>query len=146
MGSTATTHHSKDTSLLTGSIQKLVGVLPPLAIKSKAEYERMLRVIDRLAVLDHRNTAQERYLETLTILVESYDDKHNAVDLQGLDPLDVIKYLLQENGLSGRDLGAILGQPQLGGKILRRERELSKAHIAALCARFRVSPELFIRI
>ena len=36
----------------------------------------------------------------------------------------------------------ILGQAQLGGKILRGERELSKNHIRKLCDYFKVGPEL----
>ncbi len=61
-----------------------------------------------------------------------------------MSPIEALEFLLQENGLSGRDLGRILGQPQLGGKILRGERELSKNHIRKLCDYFKVSPELFL--
>ena len=75
---------------------------------------------------------------------ETYEDKHHQIDLEGVGPIEALKFLLDQHGLSGRDLGRILGQAQLGGKILRGERELSKNHIRKLCDYFKVSPELFL--
>lgn len=62
------------------SISTLMEELPPLAIRSKQDYERMVKAIDKLAVLGKRTSAQERYLETLTILVEAYEAQHVAMD------------------------------------------------------------------
>ena len=104
----------------------------------------MLRLIDKLAVLDKRTKAQERYLDTLTILVEVYENQRHEIDLSGMTPVDALKYLMEQHGISGRDLGRLLGQPQLGAKILRGKRELSKAHIRTLAERFGVDAGLFL--
>ena len=119
-------------------------MLTPLAIDSERTYRQTMKWIDELAVLDKRTKDQERFLETLTILVETYEDKHHQIDVEGVGPIEALKFLLDQHGLSGRDLGRILGQGQLGGKILRGERELSKNHIRKLCDYFKVSPELFL--
>jgi HTH-type transcriptional regulator/antitoxin HigA len=95
-------------------------------------------------VLDERTKDQDRFLGTLTILVENYVDKHHQIDVDAVSPIEALEFLLDQHDLSGRDLGRILGQPQLGGKILRGERELSKSHIRKLCDHFKVSPELFL--
>jgi HTH-type transcriptional regulator/antitoxin HigA len=117
--------------------------LPPLVIASDAEYRRMQKTVDELAICGKLNKGQQRYLETLTILVEDYERKHHAIDTAAGGPTGVLKFLMREHGMSTRDLGRILGQPQLGSKILRGERALSKEHIRRLCQHFSVNPSLF---
>ena len=46
--------------------------------------------------------------------------------------------------MSVSDLGRLLGQRELGSKILRGDRELSKAHIRTLANHFRVTAAMFI--
>jgi HTH-type transcriptional regulator/antitoxin HigA len=125
-------------------LRDLTRMYTPLAIDSDRTYRQTMKWIDELAVLDKRTKDQERFLETLTILVETYEEKHHHIDVEELGPIEVLKFLMDQHGLSGRDLGRILGQAQLGGKILRGERELSKSHIRKLCDYFRVGPELFL--
>ena len=125
-------------------LAELTQRLTPLAIDSERTYRRTMKWIDELAVLDKRTKDQERFLETLTILVETYENKHHQIDVEGVGPIEALKFLLDQHALSGRDLGRILGQAQLGGKILRGERELSKNHIRRLCDYFKVGPELFL--
>jgi HTH-type transcriptional regulator/antitoxin HigA len=126
------------------TLDGLTGEWLPLAIEDERTYRKVMRLIDRLAVLERRTKAQERYLETLTILAEAYENVHHAIDIRGVGPIEMLKFLMEQNNLSGRDLGRLLGQPQLGGKILRGERKLSKAHIATLCSHFRVSADVFM--
>ena len=52
--------------------------------------------------------------------------------------------ILAEQGLSGSDLGRLLGSRPLGSAVLRGERELSKAHIRTLAEHFKVSTDLFL--
>ena len=139
-----TTHAARKEAMLPRTLDELTEELTPLAINNERTHRRMQRLIDKLAVLDRRTKAQERYLETLTILVEAYEDQKHDIELSQLSPVGVLKFLVQQHGMTGRDLGTVLGQPQLGGKILRGERELSKAHIRSLCAHFKVGPKLFI--
>jgi antitoxin component HigA of HigAB toxin-antitoxin module len=55
-----------------------------------------------------------------------------------------LKYLIDLHQMNGSQLGQLLGRNRsLGGKILRGERQLSKAHIRVLVERFKVSPALF---
>ena len=122
----------------------LMRVVAPLAIRTQRDYQRMVAAIDRLAILDKRSAEQERYLDTLTILVEAYEREHHDIDLKGIDVVEVLTLLLGEHGMSGRELGLLLGQPQLGGKILRGERALSKEHIRILSRHFKVGADLFL--
>ena len=143
-GGIVSTITAERTTAIPKRLNELTRMLTPLAIDSERNYRKMLKWIDELAVLDKRTKDQDRFLETLTILVASYEDKHHQIDVDAVSPIGALEFLLKEHDLSGRDLGRILGQPQLGGKILRGERKLSKQHIRKLCDYFKVSPELFL--
>lgn len=113
------------------------------AIESEEQYESMLNEIDELAARSNRNAVEDKYLETLSILVEEYEGRIHAIDVSGVSPLEVLKDLLDEQGMTGSDLGRLLGQRELGSKILLGKRQMSKAHIEILSKRFKVSPSLF---
>jgi HTH-type transcriptional regulator/antitoxin HigA len=113
-------------------------------IHTQGDYNRCLHIIDMLAGRDNLNKDQKDYLESLTVLVEAYEEEHEAIST-GHDAVDTLKFLLEENDLTGSDLGRILGQRQLGAKILSRKRELSKTHILKLAAYFAVNPALFLQ-
>lgn len=127
------------------SFEELSALHPLRPIRREADYDAAVDMADRLAVLDRRSPDQEDYLETLSALIGNYDDEHYASDLSLLTPLESLKYLVEEHGLNGSQLGVLLGNNRsLGGKILRGERQLSKAHIRTLAKRFMVSPALFL--
>ena len=131
--------------LLPTTFDELHGLHPLRPIRDAVDYDNAVEIVDRLAVLDKRQPDQEDYLETLTALLGKYDDEHFAADLAQLTPLDALKYLLDHHGINSSQLGELLGNNRsLGGKILRGERQLSKAHIRILAARFSVSPALFL--
>jgi HTH-type transcriptional regulator/antitoxin HigA len=104
-------------------------------------------MIDRLSIIDEEKLTpgQTDYLLVLSDLVEKYENEHHAIDLSHLDGVDVLKHLLEQNGMTASDLGRLLGNRQLGAAILARQRQLSKRHIVRLCERFGVSADLFLR-
>jgi HTH-type transcriptional regulator/antitoxin HigA len=77
-------------------------------------------------------------------LVGAYEDVHHAIDTSDISGLDSLKYLLEQNSMTASDLGNLLGNRSLGSKILRGERELSKAHLRILADRFKVDAGLFL--
>ena len=130
---------------LPDGFQELNEVLPLRPIQDDADLENAQEVADRLAVLDTSTADQKAYLETLSILIEKYEDEHHAIDTQDLDPIGTLEFLMEQHGMNASDLGRLLGQRQLGPKILNGDRDLSKAHIQTLAARFKVSPDVFLK-
>jgi antitoxin component HigA of HigAB toxin-antitoxin module len=61
-------------------------------------------------------------------------------DVTGLHPL---KHLMEEHGLSGSDIGRIIGQRELGPKILKGTRHISREHAKALGRYFGLPAEIF---
>ena len=137
------THHRRQTTPPPRTIEALLMQYKPLAIENERQYHEASEWVDELAILDKRTAGQERFLETLTVLMEAYEEQHHSVSTKDITPLHSLQFLVQENGLSGRDLGRILGDESLGNRILRGERELSKAHIRKLADYFKVRPDLF---
>ncbi len=123
-----------------------LNALHPLRpIRDAVDYDNAAEILDRLAVLDRRTADQEDYLETLATLVGRYDEEHYEADFAQLPPLASLQYLMEHQGMNGSQLGLLLGNNRsLGGKILRGERQLSKAHIRILAERFKVNPALFL--
>lgn len=123
---------------------QLVRMMAPRTIRDDVELDSVTEIVDRLAVLHHCTKDQADYLETLSTLIAAYENARHQIDVSHLGPLETLKFLLQEHGLTGSDLGRILGQRQLGPAILRGERQLSKTHIVKLAGHFGVSPSVFL--
>jgi len=111
-------------------------------IRTKGDYNRAIKIVGALTAKTNLNQDQKDYLESLATLIEAYENKHFPIDAQ--NPIEILKFLLESNGLNGSDLGRILGQRQLGSKILKGERHLSRTHIKRLAEYFSVEPGLFL--
>jgi antitoxin component HigA of HigAB toxin-antitoxin module len=122
---------------------ELVAMLPPRPIHDEVDLANALEMIDRLAGFD-LNGDQEDYLDALSVFVEAYEAERFPMDDARLGPLDALKALLAEHGLTASDLGRLLGNRTLGAAILAGRRSLSKAHIKKLAAHFKVEPGLFL--
>jgi HTH-type transcriptional regulator/antitoxin HigA len=119
-------------------------LLPLRPIRDDVDLENAKEIMDALAVRAKRSRDQEDYLESLTTLVEAYEDETEPPLAQRVDSIEALKMLLEAHDMSGSDLGRLLGNRELGPAILRGDRQLSKAHIARLAARFKVSTDLFL--
>jgi HTH-type transcriptional regulator / antitoxin HigA len=61
-----------------------------------------------------------------------------------MTPLEVLKYLMEQNDLSTTDLGYAVGSRGLASEILNGKRGLSKLIIQKLSVKFSVDPGLFL--
>jgi antitoxin component HigA of HigAB toxin-antitoxin module len=121
----------------------LVAMLPPRPVHDDTDLANATEMIDRLAGHD-LNSDQEDYLEALSTFVEVYEHHRYPMDDSRITPLETLKFLLSEHGMTASDLGRLLGNRTLGAAILRGERGLSKTHIRKLAEHFKVQPGLFL--
>ena len=113
-------------------------------ITDKVGFENAQELADALAVLDRRTRDQDDYLESLSLLMEHYENGHAPIGKGDLTPVDVLRYLTEAQGMSESDLGRLLGERSLGNAILSGRRALSKKHVRTLAEHFKVSADLFI--
>jgi HTH-type transcriptional regulator / antitoxin HigA len=132
------------TAHLPTTFDELARMMVPHAITDDADYDNTAELLGRLAVIAKLTKGQRQYLETLVQLIEAYDAEHNAIDTSDLKPTDLLKSLMADHAMSASDLGRLLGNRELGSKILRGERELSKANIKKLAGHFKLSPAAFM--
>ena len=120
-------------------LQKRFFVLRP--IHRKSDYRNALTVAIELSSRTDLTSEQADYLEILTKIIADYEKKH--LEMSKHSPQEILKFLVEENQMSGSDLGRILGNRTLGPVLLRGERTLSKTNIKKLAEYFSVSPSLF---
>jgi HTH-type transcriptional regulator / antitoxin HigA len=113
---------------------------PLKVIKNKGEYEHALRSLE--SVFDEIKGDLAEYAETLTVLIEHYESENFPIKNAG--GIDLLKFLLKQNGLKQKDLVAILGSKSSVSDILSGNRPLNIRHIKALAHTFNVEPATFL--
>ncbi len=95
---------------------------------------------------EESNEDQADYFAVMADFVAAYEaTRRTGKDSNPRAPLDKLKYLLEENGMTAADFSRLLGSDRtLGAKILCGERNLTVPHLRILSERFKVSPALFI--
>ncbi len=117
-----------------------MGTLKYSIIKNETQYIDYCNVLEELLVQDKKELTDE--IELLTLLIEKWDAEHNSFD--ELDPVELIKVLMEENSLKTNDLIEILELTKgTVSKILNYHKGLSKETIHKLSNYFKVSQEAF---
>jgi len=118
----------------------------PAVIHSEKENERCIAMLEALDRKEERkaeklSAAERRLAELLTVLIEDFEQE--AYALKPARPVEVLRELIESNGLKQKDLLDIFGTPSIVSEVLREKRSLTVEHIRKLSRRFHVSPEVF---
>jgi HTH-type transcriptional regulator/antitoxin HigA len=111
-------------------------------IRTKADYERALREIERMWGAKE-GTPQGNQLDVLATLVEAYERKHFPIDPP--DPIEAIKFRLEQQGLDPRALIGVIGGRGRVHEVMHGQRALSLTMIWRLHERFGIPAEVLIR-
>ena len=111
-------------------------------IKSKKQYNEYCETMEQLLNKSAKMGDVDDEVELLTYLIKKWDDEHNTFN--DLDPICLLKHLMEEHNLIAKDLVAILGVSKgLVSDILNYKKGISKDIIRNLSAYFKVSQEAF---
>jgi HTH-type transcriptional regulator/antitoxin HigA len=116
----------------------------PRLIHSDAELAEYTEVLFELTAKANPMPEEEEAIELMTLLVERYEAERFPVP--EAEPLDVLKFLLEQNSLSQRDIASELGSESTVSLVLSGKRQLNRDHIARLSRRFNVSPAVFFGV
>lgn len=98
-------------------------------IRTTDEYQEALSRIDSLFdALPGTDAGDE--LEVLITLVDAYESKMYVIEAP--DPIEAIKFRMEQQGLSDADLTPMLGQRSRVSEVLNRKRRLSLSMIRKL--------------
>ncbi|MFZ0273297.1 MAG: helix-turn-helix domain-containing protein [Acidobacteriaceae bacterium] len=113
----------------------------PKTISSREQHEAYLARLLRLQRTAHRSAEETETAKLLVVLIADYERKHFRVE----EPsgVEVLKELMDANGLRQKDLAEDLGGESIVSLILQGKRLLNRQQIERLSERFRLSPAVF---
>ncbi|XOV92985.1 MAG: type II toxin-antitoxin system HigA family antitoxin [Bacteroidota bacterium] len=98
-------------------------------IRSEAEYRLALNELEKLFDAP-KGTDEFDRAEVLEILIEDYENKNYPIEEP--DPIEAIKYTMNESGMNQSELGKIIGDKAKASLVLNRKRKLSLSMIRSL--------------
>jgi HTH-type transcriptional regulator/antitoxin HigA len=114
---------------------------PIKPIRNEVDYDLALQDIDRCLDAAEGSPEQDR-LEVLSILVDDYEARHHSIDLP--DPIAAIEFVLEQRGLSRKDLEDVIGSSGRISEVMNKQRPLTLAMIRKLVSKFEIPAEVLI--
>lgn len=111
-------------------------------IKTKKDYLKSLERFEE--IFQARGGSPESdEADVLSLLIKAYEDKHFVI--QAPSPLEAIKYRMKEQGLSNKDLAAILGYKSRVTDLFNKNRKLNLNMIRKLNEELHIPLETLVR-
>lgn len=82
-------------------------------------------------------------LDVLATLIDAYEAQHEPIDRP--DPVEAIRFRMEQQGLTRKDLEPLLGTRTRVSEVLNRKRALSIGMIRRLHAELGIAAEVLIR-
>ena len=112
-------------------------------LKSEAEYKEALKKLN--SVWEAKpNTDEGEKLELLLLVIEDYESKHHP--MPHLDPIEAIKYKMEEQNLNQADLVKYFGTKSRVSEVLNKKKPLSLKMIKSLYQNFGISADTLLAI
>src|SRR5215469_18547015 len=94
-------------------------LMPRNAREYAAAVSRLNALVDEIG--DHPRDPRYRFIETLSVLIEAYDDAHHAIpDASGVE---ILEFLMEQHGLSQSEIPEV-GSQGVVSEVLNGKREL----------------------
>jgi len=111
-------------------------------VRSEKDHKAALSEMKRLWG-SKSGTPEGDRLDVLATLVDAYENQHHPLDPP--DPVEAIKFRMEQQGLTRKDLEGIIGTRTRIAEILNRRRRLSIGMIRRLHDRLGIPAEVLIR-
>src|SRR5438270_8069680 len=111
-------------------------------IRNDPDYRAALEEIERLWDAEP-GTAEGDHVEVLATLVEAYEASHHPIPPP--DPIAAIEFMLEQKGLTRRDLEPAIGSRGRVSEILNRKRPLTLPMVRALSALLDIPAEVLVQ-
>lgn len=111
-------------------------------IKTKKQHETALQRFEEI-FLAKSNTKEGKEAQLLALVIKDYEDKHYSIEAP--DPVDAIKYRMEQMNISKKELGEILGYSSRVSEILNRKRKLTLEMVRSLHEKLNLPLESLIK-
>ncbi|HXS12896.1 MAG TPA: helix-turn-helix domain-containing protein [Acidobacteriaceae bacterium] len=121
---------------------EMVKLGAPRVIRNDAELKEYTGVLFELTSKSKPNRAEQDAIELLSLLIDRYESDRYV--LPQASPLQVLRFLMDQHGLTQQDLRPEIGSESLVSLVLSGKRNLTISHIRALAKRFGVPAAVFL--
>jgi HTH-type transcriptional regulator/antitoxin HigA len=111
-------------------------------IRNETDYEATLAEVERLWGA-RSGTPEGDRLDVLATLIDAYESEHDPIDPP--DPIDAIKFRMEQQQLTRKDLEGIFGTRTRVAEVLNRRRGLSITMIRHLADTLKIPADILIR-
>ena len=113
----------------------------PKIVSSPQQHQAYVSRLLDLQRKAHRTAEETETAKLLVVLIADYEAKHFIVEKTS--GVEVLKELMDANGLRQKDLADDLGGESIVSLILKEKRQLNRQQMEKLSRRFHVSPAVF---
>lgn len=117
-------------------------LLPLVSIRDDSHLDQAVALIHQLLDKGRLSAGEDAYLGALTDLVETYEDAH--IHIRDVSGIELVRYLMEEGGLTRKDMVPMFGTPSIVSEVLSGQRPLALTHIRRLSERFKLPADAFI--
>ena len=111
-------------------------------IRSDADHAAALERIDQLWG-STPDTAEGAELEVMITLVDAFESAHHGIPES--DPISIVKFIMEQRGLTRRDLEPMIGTRARVAEVLNCTRPLTLPMIRRLSVGLHISAEILVR-
>jgi HTH-type transcriptional regulator/antitoxin HigA len=115
---------------------------PFKVIKSEDEYRAALVQFEKMLMVPEGERSYDD-MELLSVLIEQYENVHHRIDPP--DPIEAIKFRMEQAGLSQKDLIPYIGPRSKVSEVLSGKRELTLAMIRSLNKHLGIPAEVLVQ-
>lgn len=113
-------------------------------IRTEQDYKQALKAIEPLFDREEELTGEEvDYFDVMISLIENYESKHYHIELP--DPIEAIKFRMEQQGLEIKDLDGIIGKPNRVYEIFNKTRPLTLNMIRQLHSKLGIRADILIQ-
>ncbi len=111
-------------------------------IKTKKDYSVAMERFEEIFSAK-KGTKESDEADVLSLLIKDYEDKHYVIEVP--HPLEAIKYRMEQQGLSNKDLAEILGYKSRVTDIFHETRKLNLNMIRKLYEKLHIPLETLVK-
>lgn len=111
-------------------------------LKTKKDYNAALLRFEEIFQAKS-GTKESDEADVLSLLIRDYEDKHFVINAP--DPLEAIKFRMEQQGLTNKDLAEILGYKSRVTDIFNKHRKLNLSMIRKIHSELHIPLETLVR-
>ena len=123
--------------------QELLCRYQPKVIKSEADNETALEVVEQLMHSKNRTPEENELYDLLVALIEKFEQEYYQPGVTST-PLSILQFLMEQKGIVAEGLVTVLGSQDIVTKVLNGELEIDRDRAKVLSDFFNVDSSLFI--